>query len=142
MSCENEFRECFENDDYDSSAQQLLSIWNEGCDGFVSFTPTTPPLSTLSTTYNDDACTSVYSSCASWSYAIEECSSSFPSVTRSQISCACQARILSLAYSCEFIGNETCEQVPAALSDVFGYSFCPGFTSLFASASLVSNHGF
>jgi hypothetical protein len=138
FGCENEDRLCFFNQDLDSSAQEFLANWHSDCDAFITFSPTTPVLSTLSVTANPDFCTSLFSSCASASYEIEECSSSFPSPSAiiSQISCVCNTKILSLAYQCEYVNNASCQLTSATLSNVFGYSFCSNFGSYFATATV------
>lgn len=138
FGCESEQRLCFFNQNFDSSAQEVVANWHSDCDTYITFSPTTPVLSTLSRTINPDVCTSAYSSCASMSYEIEQCSSSFPSSSaiKSQISCACDTKILSLAYQCEYVGNVSCQMMSAELTNVFGYSLCSDFSSYFATATV------
>src|SRR5271154_2009429 len=63
-SCESEYRQCLDSYEEDNEAQQVLANWHSECDTFISFTPTTPVLSTPTSTIAAYAvCTNIASIC-------------------------------------------------------------------------------
>jgi hypothetical protein len=140
-SCESEQRLCFGNGNLDSQAQDEVDTWHSVCDKKISFTPTTPPVSSITAPYTVQYCNTVFSSCASGAFEQSQCQTMHSSAN-DRISCLCQPKILSLAYTCEFLGNATCLQTSAALSNIPGYSYCPGFQAALGGLGNVSTSVF
>jgi hypothetical protein len=122
-SCENEMRQCGQNYAFDSSAQQVLQNWHEDCDRFITFTPTTPPLTSLTATFNQQICTALESSCQSFDVQYSSCTGSYTGST-DLTSCFCRPLMLSLASECLYDGNVSCKSTTAALSNIALYSQC------------------
>jgi hypothetical protein len=113
----------------------ILSVWHSICDNSISFTPTTLPLSTITALYNEDYCTTAFSSCASVSYELGQCQLSYGSVGSTVLSCLCQPKILSLEYTCDFLGNISCQQISAALTNMVAYPYCTNLLSVLGPAA-------
>lgn len=134
-SCESEYRLCLGNNDFDGEEQELLSIWNSACDNVVTFTPTTPALSTLTATYDDQYCTTAYSACEAAAADQQACSASYLGKDVQKFSsCFCAPPILSEGYTCGFLGNVSCRQVPATLTNLPEYPFCDNFMQVLGTA--------
>jgi hypothetical protein len=122
-SCENEMRQCGLNYAFDSSAQQVLQNWHQDCDSFITFTPTTPPLTSLTATFNQQICTALESSCLSFDVEYSSCTDSYTAFTDLK-SCICRPPMLSLVSECRYDGNISCKLTTAALSNIRLYSEC------------------
>lgn len=123
-------RLCVEGPWDDNEWESWISQWHFICDSYITFTPTTPPISSISTTLYFDYCTLANSYCASLTVGLDQCSMSIMSFNSQMVSCYCQPRFLTMAYSCEYIGNMSCLQTGATLSSIWGYSFCSNFQSV------------
>jgi len=132
FGCESEERLCVGNSDPDPSIQTGIDQWHSICDGRISFTPTTPPISSVTAPYDDKYCLTAESACASVADANSACSISYAGKSQSKIysSCLCQPSILSLEYTCAFLGNISCQQTSAALSNLPDYRFCSNLVSV------------
>lgn len=116
--------------------QAELSLWNSACDDQVTFAPTTPPLSTLATTYDEQFCTSAAQACQVGEQALSSCSISYLGKDdKAYNSCACAPPVLSAQYTCGFLGNVSCLQVPATLTNLVQYTYCDNFLSVLGGTS-------
>jgi hypothetical protein len=122
-SCENEMRQCGQNYAFDSSAQAVLANWHSDCDAFITFSPTTPPLTSLTSTFNLQICTALASSCLSFDVEESSCSDSYTAFTDLK-SCICRPSMLSLASECRYDGNISCKSTTAALSNIVLFRQC------------------
>ncbi|KAF2098859.1 hypothetical protein NA57DRAFT_56497 [Rhizodiscina lignyota] len=129
FDCESEQRLCFGNGDLDNTAEQFVDTWHSACDKKITFTPTTPSVSSITASYNVQYCTTMFAACASASIANQACESSF-TIPSERVSCFCQAPLLANEYTCAYLGNVSCIQTEAALSRIPGYSICPNFESV------------
>jgi hypothetical protein len=136
--CENEQRLCYGNGDLDNQAQDLASAWHSGCDGHISFTPTTPAISSITVT-NDAAkvCTTFAAQCASASAAIGRCKTDYSS-SSAQSSCFCAPQLQAMEYSCAYLGNVTCLKTSATLSNLPAYGYCSNFQEVIGELVNVS----
>lgn len=126
--CENEWRSCLDSDEEDSGAQYVLSEWNQECDSFISFTPTTPSVLSLTSTYAGVAsCEDIQSACALVTSTGLQCASSYPQPSQSSqlFDCMCQEPVISAASVCDFDGNITCLDQPATLTNIAIWRACP-----------------
>jgi hypothetical protein len=137
--CGNEERLCFGNGESDNSVEDTVSDWHEGCDSHVSSTITTPALSTITASYDARICTNLVSWCGGVSVGIEKCTTDYTSVSDIS-SCLCAPPLLSLEYSCMYVGNASCIQTNAALSNIPAYSFCSNFESVLGNLPNVQKH--
>ncbi|KIW13498.1 hypothetical protein PV08_08686 [Exophiala spinifera] len=134
--CESEYRLCLLNDYFDGDAQNLISLWNSACDDAITFSPTTPVLSTLTSTYDVGYCTTAQSACAVEEVALSSCSVNYLGKDDQKFSsCFCAPSFLSAQYTCGFLGNVSCQQVPATLTNLVGYSYCSNFMSVLGGSS-------
>ena len=106
--------------------QEVLSDWHKDCDGFITFSPTTPVLSVPSFTFNAEACSIAYTACYLWTKSISTCTANELSHTQSNVNsnCLCNITHLSLASACEYGGNKTCRGIPATLSNIPEWALC------------------
>jgi hypothetical protein len=139
FSCESEQRLCFGNDMNDNVMATGLSLWHSVCDNRITFSPSTPAVSTLSTTNDPNFCTTAYSACQSHLNSQGECSLSDPKLGPEFSTCFCQPELLSLAYTCVYMGNLTCQGEPAALTNIPGYNFCRNAPSVLVSAGVTTH---
>jgi hypothetical protein len=139
--CDSELRVCLGNGDIDGAFQPELMSWHSVCDGKLSATLTTPPISSITASFNVDFCTTIFSSCQSMEYELQKCSLSY---TRQKYSsCICQSKLYSLEYTCEYIGNTSCVRTTAAVTDIVLYSYCSDFSQVFwGSGSITVSDGF
>jgi hypothetical protein len=137
--CESDVILCLGSPMFDSSFQSLISAWHTSCTSLLTtltFTPSTLPLSTLTSTYDFGACYSLALSCTSANYETDLCSTSYlPAETTEYLSCVCAESVYSLFSECQYDGNVSCSATPAAKSNILGWSFCsyfrPGAVSFF-----------
>jgi hypothetical protein len=130
--CGNEERVCAGNGNGDNQVQDTLSDWHIGCDSHVNFTVTTPALSTITATYDPRICTNLVTWCGSASVELQRCTTDYTSVADVS-SCLCAPELLSLEYSCNYVGNASCLQTNAALSNMAAYTYCANFQSVLGS---------
>jgi hypothetical protein len=116
----------------------LADSWHTACDPKISFTPTTPIRSSMSFTFDPNACTTAWEGCVSQSAEYEKCQSKHSMITSDLTSCLCQSPFLQAAFTCTYLGNVSCGLVPGTLSRVRGYSDCPNFMSIVGPLANVS----
>ena len=126
-SCENERRFCLGMNNF-GFGMDLLDIWHEKCDAKITFEPTTPILTSYSQ-IDLNICSSVWDGCVTESAGRAKCRS-YTTDKSALLSCMCRTQILAAAYTCSYIGNVSCLEIPGALSDVRGYSYCTDFSSI------------
>ena len=132
LSCESEQRLCYLGDDVDADIFSGLAIWHSACNSHLSFTPTTPPVSTLSTTYDANYCAvTVKSACNAAEMSQANCNAQYTGTAFS--SCFCQPEILSQQYTCLYLGNVSCILTDAALTSIPAYSYCQNAPSVLDS---------
>jgi hypothetical protein len=131
-SCDSEERLCFGNSDLDPSIQSGIDQWHSICDGRIPFSPTTPAVSSITASFIPSNCLAAEAACASAAAGNSACSVSYAgkSQTESFSSCLCQPSILSQEYTCAFLGNMSCQQTSAALSNMAEYSFYSNLVSV------------
>lgn len=116
---------------FDPQFKQRISQWHSICDSRLSSMSspmTTPPLHSITTTYDFNACSRLYQSCLSADYETNLCSQKhLPTSSLSYLSCACQRPVYSLFSECQYNGNISCKRTTAAESNILGYSFCSHF---------------
>jgi len=109
----------------------LTNEWHTECSArltSLTFTPTTLPVSTLTTTWDAAICSSLALSCTSADYETNLCSSTYlPARTTEYLSCVCKEPIYSLMSECQYNGNISCLATSATESNILGYSVCPYF---------------
>ncbi|KIW24691.1 uncharacterized protein PV07_10392 [Cladophialophora immunda] len=125
--CESEIRECGRTDDEDSYYEALKTAWLSACSPYLSFTATTPILSTYTPYPGQLYCNSVNSACARWEISTKSCDTNYPTPAQST-SCACQASILSLASACQ-IGGALCVGTPVTSSTLWSNIVCSAITA-------------
>lgn len=124
FDCENESRFCggMNSGPY---LFDLADSWHSACNSRITFTPTTPALSTYSS-IDIDACSSAWDGCISQSAEASKCLGYTTKESELQ-SCMCQPQMLSAAFTCNYYANVSCELTPGTLSEVLGYSYCSNF---------------
>ena len=132
IRCESEQRICFGNDRLDPVFETGISVWHSICDPLITFTPTTAPISTIVRTWDPDVCTTAHSACDKQNALISSCSDH--SKGTAFFPCVCQPSILSLQYTCEFIGNVSCLLTSAATTNMAAYHFCSNLPAVLGSA--------
>ncbi|KAE9363280.1 hypothetical protein N431DRAFT_475440 [Stipitochalara longipes BDJ] len=131
--CDSEERLCVGNSDVDGSIQLGINQWHSICDGNISFSPTTPVVSSVTTSFNPQNCLTAEAACANAANSNSACSSSYAGKSEIQLysSCLCEPEILSMSYSCLYLGNISCQITTAALSNILpAYTFCKNFASV------------
>lgn len=141
FDCNSEERLCLGNgQQIDLQLSNQVSIWHSECDSHLAYSPTTPVQSSITASYNTNACLSADLDCNRLTNARVSCTQDYhPGQEKSLTSCLCQPALLTLAYDCSVLGNVSCIQVPAHLSQMAEYGHCPNLEkSLTIPASLVS----
>jgi hypothetical protein len=120
-------RLCFESDEMDPSFESGLSQWHTLCNALSFFAPTTPSISSITTYYDyNNLCDG--EACATAKLLFDSCAGTFTDDAR-YTSCICAPSFLTLDYSCEYLGNTSCEGIPATLSNLIGYG-CSNFPAV------------
>ncbi|KAK4444800.1 hypothetical protein QBC34DRAFT_414351 [Podospora aff. communis PSN243] len=125
--CENEVRLCLLEDTYDTYFDQAMVQWHSYCDSRLP-SVTTPPLASITTTWNPNDCAKYEKVCESAVYETNRCSTSVTAAVEF-VSCVCRPKITSLYSSCWYDGGRKCAMENVQLEDIPGYSVCPGFQS-------------
>ncbi len=124
----------------------LTNDWHTQCSahlGTLSFTPTTLPVSSLTTTWAAADCSRLALSCTSADYETNLCSSTYlPAQTTEYLSCVCREPVYSLFSECQYNGNISCKATSAAESNILGYSVCSYFRSGAVSLSQAQARAF
>jgi hypothetical protein len=134
--CVNEERLCFDNNDLGGSFQTGLAAWHNVCDSSTTAAITTPPLSSITVSEKLDFCVTAFSSCDGFSVSVDQCSLSYSG--QNFFSCLCQPKILSLEYTCEFLGNTSCQLSSAALTNLELYPYCSNLVSVLGTGNNVT----
>jgi hypothetical protein len=126
-SCESEYRLCLDSYEEDNAMQEVLANWHSGCDEFITFTPTTPVLSTPTFTIGNPTCSIIASVCTFAGSITRACKETYTASSQiaSLSSCICQPSLLSSASVCEYDGNITCNNFPATLASIDLWNLCP-----------------
>lgn len=129
--CKDDVRRCIESHMFDAQFDYRVKNWHDTCDSrLTSSALTTPPVTSLTATYDFGACERLHGSCISADYETNKCSQIFmPSSSLSYVSCACQPPVYSLMSECQYNGNISCMRTSAAESNIYGYSICSYFWS-------------
>ena len=99
-------------------------MWHQACDSLVSFSATTPPISSLSVTVGDlQACGEIYTPCVSAGSGRVICMSS-ATATLALLTCLCEPTLTSLYSVCAIGMNVSCDGVPGNTNDIIGHTFC------------------
>jgi hypothetical protein len=127
LRCKGEVRQCADSNSFDSGFDDFLSDWHATCDSRISFTATTPAITSLSTTIGLDACESIYEGCARWSQKAGQCTSSYTAPV-DRTSCRCQPSIVSLASVCDNGGPALCRGEASKSTTMWEQLNCPKTT--------------
>lgn len=127
LRCENEFRLCLQEVTYDSYFDQARAQWHSYCDVRLP-SVTTPPLASITTTWNPNDCAKYEKVCESAVYETNKCTTSVTAAVEF-VSCVCRPKITSLYSSCWYDGGRKCAMENVQIEDIPGYSVCPGFQS-------------
>jgi hypothetical protein len=136
--CESEDRLCLFSYDLDDEWQEVASSWHILCDTYNTFSPTTPPLSTLTTTQLDESCENCEEACKSDQASMDKCTTFLPDVTKFS-SCTCEPDILSWDYTCFYLGNISCLATGGTISNLYGYTYCDNFAEVIGSGIVSSS---
>jgi hypothetical protein len=115
----------------------LIFVGHSICDSSITFTPTTPAVSTITAPVDSRCGDPFESACHQASDGVQNCQFSFSGTASSsieaKINCLCQSTLLSEAFTCEYVGNVTCSDKPVATSSLYGYGLCSNFPAFFQS---------
>lgn len=117
---------CARSPNNDHYFDDLRTQWLKRCRPEITFTLTTPILSTYASgTYSDPSCTSTaISACQSLQFLTSQCSSSYSGTTASAYySCVCQQEAVSQASLCEIYGA-SCLGSTVISSTLFINQYC------------------
>ena len=126
ISCENEANLCLKSPELDYLFELDVENWHSACDSTVTFSVTTPLISSLSQTVNAEACDQIYSNCISGGMIKSSCAST-ATATIDLLSCMCQPTLTYLYSACLFNANVSCYGVPGNTAGIIGHSFCSEF---------------
>lgn len=126
VSCDNEARLCDQTPALDSFFELEAEKWHSGCDSVVSFSVTTPLISSLSQTIDQAACGQIWLDCESAGMGKSSCASTATG-TIDLLSCMCQPTMTALYSACLFDGNVSCYAAPGNTAGIIGHSFCSEF---------------
>lgn len=124
--CENEANLCLESPALDYFYELEVQSWHSACDSLVTFSVTTPLVSSLSQTVNLEACGQIYQYCISGDMGRSSCAST-ATATINLLSCMCQPSMTYLYSACLFNANVSCYGVPGNTAGIIGHSFCSQF---------------
>jgi hypothetical protein len=127
-SCRNELRLCDQTLMYDNSFGFPIEEFHSVCDSVIGTSITTPATSTLTTTFDPQACDIIYTACQSAFVLRSSCKSS-ASADRDLLACICQPQITTLYSVCYYDRNVSCVLELGAINAVPGRTFCNEFHS-------------
>ena len=133
FDCDSEERLCLGSGaEPDPHLSNEVSVWHSECDPIINYTPTTPVISSITASYNVNYCLTVDQNCESLTQQRGICTNEYDqsSAAASLTSCLCQPPLLTLAYDCSILGNVSCIQVPAALSNMAEYGHCSNLNAV------------
>jgi hypothetical protein len=142
LSCNNEERLCLGATIIDYDFVNDYNCWYSICDPIIRNTPKLPPLSSITAPYDVDFRKTANSACIDMKNSRSLCEIEYTSgdPTTSASRCFCSPPVLSLEYTCSFLGNISCGQVPAHFTRMTGWTICNNFDSvLTVPPSVVSN---
>ena len=119
------------------------NCWHSLCNPIVNYSPTTPTFAPLTASYDIDYCTTAGDACTSMGNSRTLCSLDYrPNDPITSFSaCYCAPRVLMLEFTCSFLQNVSCLQVPARTDHMSGWSYCDNVEEVWGTAvpaSLVS----
>lgn len=141
FSCNNEERLCIGATSLDYDFRNDYNCWYSICDHFISHTPSLAPLSSITAPYDVAFCTTARDACREMKNSRSLCQIGYTrgDPTASASSCFCSPPVLSLEYTCSFLGNISCIQVPGHFTRMTGWTLCENFEDvLTVPASVVS----
>lgn len=142
FDCNSEERLCLgTGQQIDQYLSNQVSIWHSQCDPRLAYTPTTPVQSSITVSYSTQACSSAKASCSKLTNVRVSCTQNFQSGQEASLtSCLCQPALLTLAYGCSVLGNISCIQIPAQLTQMAEYGHCSNLQQVLTiPTSLVSS---
>ncbi|KAK3939011.1 hypothetical protein QBC46DRAFT_388881 [Diplogelasinospora grovesii] len=145
VDCESELQVCLQadgTDGTDGSLQAGVYSWHSLCDAYVStsFTPTTPVLSSIGTSFDQFCVETAEPVCQSAKKSFDICTNSITNAAQISASCVCQPAFLSLDYTCEYLGNISCLATSATMSELIGYG-CSNFAQVVGTAPVTPTSG-
>ncbi|RYP56176.1 hypothetical protein DL769_009960 [Monosporascus sp. CRB-8-3] len=124
VECKEENRECVKGYHFDSTSDDMIARWHDNCSPYLTFTPTTPILTPLSTTMDMDGCKSAYDACLRQDDGVKLCAEAYSASPTEVTSCLCQPTHLSVASVC-YVDRTKCILTETAnISTVLEYSYC------------------
>ncbi|RYP72287.1 hypothetical protein DL771_004261 [Monosporascus sp. 5C6A] len=124
VECKGENRECVKGYYFDSASDDMIALWHDKCSPYLTFTPTTPILTPLSTTMDPDACKSAYDACLRRDDGVKLCAEAYSASPTEVVSCLCQPTHLSVASVC-YVDRTKCILTGTAnISTVLEYRYC------------------
>lgn len=139
--CESEYRLCFGDDSQDLNIENQLELWHSICDSRLTFSLTTPLVSNIITSFQKDFCNTAASACDSGLLSQSECSETYAGhgSTSAFSSCLCEPKLLSLAYTCNVLGNVSCLITPGAVTNMAQYKLCTNLLEVVGTVGVQSN---
>ena len=140
-SCNDEERRCLGSTAIDLDFTNQYNCWHSLCDPIVNYSPTSPLWTSITAPYDLAYCTTVQDACTSMSYSRSSCFLKYRSgdPTTSVSRCLCSPPVISQEFTCSFLQNVSCAQVPAHLEQMSGWTYCDNLEDvLTVPASLVS----
>ena len=131
-SCNNEQRLCLGATSIDYGYTNDYNCWYSICDPILRHTPTLAPLSSITAPYEVGFCSTAKAACRAMSGSRSLCAIDYTSgePTTSVSDCLCAPPVLSLEYTCSFLGNISCIQVPAHFTSMSGWTYCDNFADV------------
>ena len=153
--CGDEFTACADTDQVEQGVDDILTAWSSECGtGFAAAVSTAAPESSkaspvsktrapesssraaaLTTPAPDSSslflgdtesiCSDVLDACKVEASSIDGCSTSYSDSTDRLSGCICKPDLLTIASVCEYVGNATCLDEPATLTNVDLFQLCP-----------------
>ncbi len=109
---------------YDADFDSMIKDWNDTCQPYLtSTTITTPAAVTLTQTYDEQSCQTLYVSCKNLDSTFSSCSSEYTQAT-DLYSCRCGSEVLALASACEIDGALQCEMTTPDPSTLWAARYC------------------
>ncbi|KAK4100619.1 hypothetical protein N658DRAFT_91118 [Parathielavia hyrcaniae] len=148
VECKGEVRECAGGYAFDADHDESIALWREKCDQYLTFTPTTPVLTSLTTVIDVEECTSIVEACLRRDAGVSSCSQSHSANAEEQVSCLCRPSQLWAASRC-FVDRTDCafKMESIALSRVPEYRSCspsgwvdPGITQTANNSAAITSY--
>ena len=122
--CKNDMRLCSLSYTYDADFDSMIKDWSDTCQPYLaSTTITTPAAITLTQTYDEQSCQTLYVSCKNLESTFSSCSSQHTQAT-DLYSCRCGSKVLALASACEIDGALQCARTTPDPSTLWAARYC------------------